>query len=113
MPDMEAIKDALFGVIKTYGQDFLDRHADAEAFVKERSERLAKLAFLYATNEDSMIREGITSSMNIVRQSIENELSGVALDASAEAKAAFARVLGVAFDTVIKLTPLVVKAVGL
>jgi hypothetical protein len=110
MPDMNEIKDALIGVVKTYGQDFLDRHADAKEFVAERSERLAKLAFLYTTNTDALIREGIVSSMKIVRQSIENELAGVALDASAESKATFARVLGVAFDTVIKLVP---KLVGL
>lgn len=106
----DEIKEALVEVVKTYGQEFLDRHADAKAFIVERSERLATLTHLYAENPDPLIREGIVASMKIVKQSVENELAGVALDASAEAKAAFARVLGVVFDTVIRLVP---KVVGL
>jgi hypothetical protein len=110
MPSTIEIRDALLGVIKTYGQDFLDRHADAKAFIEERTKRLAELAFLYAVNTDPLIREGVAASMNVVKQSVENELTGVALDASAESKAAFARMVGVAFETLLKVIP---KVVGL
>lgn len=110
MPNRTAIRDALLGVIQTYGKDFLDRHEDAKAFVADRVERVANLAFQYAVIPDETVRVEIEQSMEIAKQAAENELAGVALDASAEAKAEFARVLGVAFESVIKLVP---KVLGL
>lgn len=105
--DWEKIRDSIVDIGRTAGKDFLAKHPQAEAILKERATRLAKLAALYAVSKPAD-QEKVLQDMKVVRQTIENDLAALAVDASAEAHATFTRIIGIAFETVVKTLPSIV-----
>lgn len=98
---------ALVDTIKERSQGFLDSHEDAKKFVEDRAARLAKLGYKYVASYDRLIKE----QMEIVEQSIKNELASVAVDAAVEARSLFISVVETVFRTFVKILPSIISAI--
>jgi hypothetical protein len=103
MPDnkWEGFRDSIVSTVRGRVSDFLKKNADAERFVLERSERFARLYAEYLVTKN----EGLKNSMAIVQQSIENEISAVAVNASTETRNIFQAILGTAIDSLFRALP--------
>ncbi len=112
MPDNKIMQLAqgIIDRIEASGKKFLDENAGARAFVYERAERLATLGLQYTEAPDDATRQVIDEQIGVVRQSIENELSSVAVNASVEARATF---IGIVNDVVGILRTLLPIVVGM
>jgi hypothetical protein len=106
----EDIRDSILSTIEGRAKDFLKDNAAAKDRLRERAERLAKLAFRYATISDEAARKTISDDMVVVRQTMENEIAALALSGSNEAKNVFKQIAGTAFDMVIKALPAIIGA---
>lgn len=106
-----SLKDAVFGTVKEDAKQFLDQNKDARDFVEERAKRLLELGedYIKASTDDE--RDSIVERMAVVKQSIRTQLAGVALSASEESRATFARILETAVGIMIKAIPLILAAV--
>lgn len=105
------IENSVTATVKAQVGDFLDEHADAKAFVEERVKRLAELAVaLVKTGTDETARKAVLWDISLVRQSIENELAGVAVAASKASRNLFKAVLNTAADVLVKTLPAIVAA---
>lgn len=111
MPNsIDEIRKAIVDAVEARAKDFLDKHQDAKDFLYDRAKRLAKLAFDYTIVDNDEEKTAIKEKMELVQQTIENELSAIAVDASVEAKNTFKLVLETAFDVFIKALPAILAA---
>lgn len=108
----EELRDSIYDSIEKQAKDFLDSHADARAFLRERAGRLAKLSYLYYSAKDGDEKKIIADDMATVRQAISNELASAALDAAADAKALFGKIVSTAFGILIDSAPVIGKIIG-
>lgn len=100
------IAEAAVAAVKAQVGDFLEEHADAKAFVEDRLGRLAELAVaLVKAGADETARKAVLWDISLVRQSIENELAGVAVAASRASRNLFKAVLNTAADILVKAAP--------
>ena len=109
----DSIRELTQGIIdriEASGKKFLDENVGARAFVYDRAERLAELGVAYTTAADDAARRDLDEQMGVVRQSIENELATVAVNASIEARATF---MGIVNDVVGVLRTLLPIVVGM
>lgn len=108
------LKDSITSTVKEVSRDFLDQHQDAKDFLEDQARDLATLGVDYLKAQDDASRSKIEFQMKLVVQSVRNKLAGIALDAEAEAKATFGKVLQAALNTAlniaIKLLPVVIAA---
>jgi len=105
------LKDAITGTVKDASKDFLDEHKDAKDFLEAQAKDLATLGVDYLKAADDAARAKIEFQMKLVAQSVRNKLAGIALDAEAEAKATFGKVLETALNVAIKVLPVVLAAI--
>ena len=111
MPNtFEDLKKSIVDVVESRAKDFLKENADAKVFLVERAERLAKIAFEYATAPDDK-KDALKADMEVVRQSIENEISSVAVAASKSSRELFKAILGTALDVLVKALPTIIAAI--
>lgn len=108
---LDGLKDAVFGTVKEDAKKFLDENKDARDFVEERARRLVELGQDYIKAGSDVERDSIVERLAVVKQSIRTQLAGVALTASVEARATFARILETAVGVMIKAIPLILAAV--
>jgi len=105
---VEDLKDAILTPVKSGAKEFLDANADARVFLEDRAKRLAELGVeLIKPGAD---RDAVKLQMEVVQQSIRNELSHVALGASIESRATFGKILDTAVGVLIKALPTIVAA---
>ncbi len=102
------LKQGIIDRIEADGKKFLDDNQGSRDFVYERAERLATLGVTYVAASDDATRERVSEQMEAVRQSIENELSSVAVNASVAARAEFMAIITQVVGTLRTLLPLVV-----
>ncbi len=107
---VEDFKRAILDTIEERGGKFLSDHADAREFIQDRATRLAGLGYDYTLSDSKDEQKTLLGDMEIVRQSMENELSSVALDAKPELKALFKEIAGTAFSVFIKALPALLAA---
>ena len=108
MPAINDLKQGIIDRIEADAKKFLDDNAGARSFIYERAERLATLGVTYVAATDDQTRERVSEQMEAVRQSIENELSAVAVNASVQARATFMAVLNQVVGMLRTLLPIVV-----
>jgi len=101
----DGIKDAIIDSVKGGAAKFLEENKEARSFIKEKAERMAKLAWQYRMTENLSAREDLSRSMEIVSQTMENAIATLALSAAIEGRAVFASVVRSVFGTVVKLIP--------
>lgn len=107
-----SIKDLTQGIIdriEADGKKFLDENAGSREFIYERAERLATLGVTYIAASDDASRASVDEQMEVVRQSIENELSSVAVAASVAARATFMSIVTQVVGTLRTLLPIVIN----
>jgi len=101
----QELKDQIVGVVESRTKDFLAQNANLKALLVERAERLARLTASYLMTVDPSAKKDITDSMEIVTQTMTNEIDAAASNATAAAKGLFKQIVGVAFDTLIRVLP--------
>ncbi|MDD5305483.1 MAG: hypothetical protein PHS14_20475 [Elusimicrobia bacterium] len=94
--------------IEARGKKFLDENQGAREFIYERAQRLATLGVTYAAASDDATREDALERMESVRQSIENELSAVAVNASVAAREEFLAIVNMAVEFLRGMLPVLV-----
>lgn len=105
------LKDSIIDVVKGDANEFLEAHQDAKAFLIDRARRVAELGVEYAQATDEAGREAVKLQMEVVRQSVRNELASVAVGAEAQSKATFGRILETALSAVMKALPAILAAI--
>ena len=108
--NVDELKNAIIDSVKARAKDFLDKNKDAKDFLIERAERLAKLAAQYALETDGSKRGVLKNDMEIVKQTMENDVSAVAVAAATASRDLFKSLLGTAMDMLIKALPTIVAA---
>lgn len=107
---IDDLKRVIIDSVEARAKDFLESHADAKAFLYDRAKRLAELAFDYTLVDTDEEKQRIKEKMELVQQTIENELSSIAVDAAVEAKSTFVSILKTALDVFIKMLPAIMAA---
>jgi hypothetical protein len=106
--DIKALAEKIVGIVKDRTGGFIEANADAKAFLQERAERLARLLLRLGRADASEV-EGIRRDIAFVQQSVENELSTVAIHAAMEARSVFRDVLMTVFDFGVKALPMLLS----
>lgn len=106
----ETLKDQIVSVVQERAKDFIDSNVGVKALLLERAERLAKLTENYLTTVDPTARLKLLDTMEVVRQTITNEIDAAAANASLAAKSVFKEIVGTAFGMLIKTLPVIVGA---
>lgn len=99
------LKDAVIIPVKGAAKDFLDANQDAKDFLEDRAKRMAELGVEYVKASGDEDRERVSRQIVVVRQSIANELSTVAQNASYESRSQFGKILDAALGVIVKLLP--------
>jgi hypothetical protein len=107
--NIQDLKNGIIDSIEAQAKKFLDDNVGSRDFVYERAERLATLGVSYLAATDDATRERVSEQMEVVKQSIANELSTVAVNASVAARAEFMQIVGIVVDTLRTLLPVVAK----
>lgn len=111
MEPWKEIADSIIETVKGKSEEFLRQNAAAKDFIEDRGRRLAKLVYQYKTAGDDAAKQEAHRSLNIVRQTIENELSALALAGQEEAKRTFKEIVSTAFGVVVKAAPAILSAI--
>jgi len=100
------LKEGVVSTVREHVGKFLDENADAKVFLEDRAKRLAELAVaLVKVGANEMARKAVMYDISIVRQSMANEISAVAVAASKASRETFRAVLGTAADILVKVAP--------
>ena len=105
----DSIKDLLKGRLKAY----LSSESDKKEFLTERARRFAQLTIELGkawNNEDEQKR--IREQMEVVADTIQNELHAVAIDISVEFRASVKDTLQATLDFAQKVLPKVLLAIA-
>lgn len=107
---VDDLQNAVVAPVTEAAKKLLQDNKDAAEFLKDRAKRVAELGVDYLKAGDDAAREAVIELLEVVRQSIQNEISQVAVNASIEARATFKNVLDVALGVLIKALPVIVAA---
>lgn len=107
----DGLAESVLGIIKTRAKKTWDDNAAARVLIEEATKDLAKLMWAYKLETDQTRRDEIQHEMEFDKQAIENELSALALIASAEARAAFLDIVNTALGVLVKALPLALSAI--
>lgn len=111
MSDWKEIANSILGTIKERGAAVLEENKPALAFLEDRAEALAKLAWEYKFEDDAAKKAAIMTELEIVKQTIENELSALALVGKAESIATFKDIVSTAISGLVKYLPVILSAI--
>jgi hypothetical protein len=107
---IDDLKDAVVAPVTAAAQKLLADNKDAAEFLQDRAKRVAELGVDYIKAGDDAAREAVMLQLQVVQQSIQNEISQVAVNASVESRATFKNVMGVALNVLLKALPVIVAA---
>lgn len=108
---VEDLKDSVVGPVKDAAKQFVTDNKDAAAFLEDRAQRVAELGVQYLQASDDAARSAVMEQIEVVRQSIQNELSQVAVNAEIKARETFNKIMLVALDVLIKALPVILAAI--
>lgn len=114
MADPNKIKELagkLFEIVERRTGGFVDDHADARAFLENRTTRLATLMLDLGAAADDAARDRIRDSISLVQETIDTELLSIANDAVPVAKATFRDTLKALFEFAKEVLPTFLAAV--
>jgi len=107
---IEDLKSSIVGPVTDAAKKLLQDNKDAAAFLEDRAKRVAELGVEYLKASDEAAQELVIEQLEVVKQSIQNEISQVAVNASLEARATFKNAMDVALSVLIKALPVIVAA---
>lgn len=105
------LKDSVVSTVTGASKQFVTDNKDAAQFLEDRAKRIAELGGEYLQAADDAGRQAIMEQIEVVRQSIQNEIASVAVNADIAAKATFQKVLNVALGVLIKALPIILAAI--
>ena len=106
------LKDAVMIPVKDRSKKFLEENKDAQEFLQDRAKRIGELAVeLVKAGSDQEKSAAVMLQIGVVRQSIQNQLSAVAIHASLESRELFGKILGTAVDVLIKALPVILALI--
>ena len=111
-PNIEALTGGIKDLLKGRLDRFLDTNKEKKEFLEERARRLAELTVELAKAKTDTDRSIILGRMDIVKDTIQNELYAAAVDVSAEFRSATGDVLGTLVDFGLKVAPVLLKALA-
>lgn len=103
-----SLKDLITGRLR----GFLNANADKKEFIEERTKRLAELTIEMAKATTDAERESLRNLMDTVADTIESELTAVAVLVSAEFRASATAVLQTVLEYAQKALPIILAAAG-
>lgn len=106
----KTLKDGILEAVQGRAKKFLADHPDAQAFLVDRAKRAGELGEDYILAADDAARARVMEQLEVVKQSVANELAHIAVDASVEARNLFGDVLTVALQVVKGMLPVLVAA---
>lgn len=109
--EWKAIADSILATVKEQAKDFLDQNQDVKALLEDRAKRLAELSLSYIHETDPAVRVQIQVSMDIVQQTIVNEVSALALNGQTASIAAFKATVATALGALVKYLPVILAHV--
>lgn len=107
----DALADSVVSTIKDRAKKVWDDNANARDLITEAAKDLAKLTWQYKLEADPDKQKEILHEMEFSKQAIENELSALALVATAEAKALFKEIVNTALNVLVTVLPKILAAV--
>ena len=112
-PKIEALADSLKDLLKGRLNDFLSTRKDQKEFLEERSRRLAELTLELAKAFGDPVRQAqIKGQIEVVTDTILNELHAAAVDVSTEFRKTASSVLGTVTDYALKVLPKLIPALA-
>jgi len=111
-PMLEALAGSMKDLLRGRLDHFLSSQRDKKEFLEERTRRLAELTVDLATAQDDDARAAIRRQMQVVSDTIVNELHAAAVDISVEFRSSVNAVLGTALDYGIKVLPVLLKVLA-
>jgi hypothetical protein len=105
------IADSILDTVKVRAKKFLEENEAAKDLLTNRVQVLAKLMWQYKVESEEAKRDEILHEMALVKQTIENELSALALVGKAESISTFKEVVGTVFSLTIKYLPAILAAI--
>jgi hypothetical protein len=111
--NIEALAASLKDLLKGRLDSFLSSRKDEKDFLEERSKRLAELTVQFAKAfADPAQQAQIKLQMEVVSDTILNELHAAAVDVSTEFRQTVESVLGTVLDYAMKVIPKLVPALA-
>lgn len=92
-------------------RQFLDDNAGSREFVTERARRYGELAGDYFKATDTAASDHALEQMGVVQQSVENEISAVAVHASIASIEEFKKIMGSILDTAKAVLPIILSLI--
>ena len=111
-PNIEVLASGLKDLLKGRLGRFLDDNKEKKEFLEERARRLAELTVELARAKTDGERALVAGRMDVVKDTIQNELYAAAVSVSAEFRSAVGDVLGTAVDWGLKIAPGLLKALA-
>lgn len=109
---LATLKDSILSSVKDRSKKFLEDNKDARDFLEDRAKRLAELGVeLVRAGSDEEKRQAAFTQLAVVQQSIQNQLSAVAIHASLESREMFGKILGTAVDVIVKALPVILAVI--
>jgi len=112
-PIIEQLGDSLKELIKGRMGAYIDGQKATKDFLLDRARRMAELTVELARAASDDERASIRGLMDTVADSIESELTAVAVSVSAEFRATVTAVLSTVLEYAEKALPLILKAVAI
>ena len=106
----EPLRDSIVATIKERAKEFLDDNAEAKEFLADRAEDAARLAVAYKLETDEANKKSLLHELELVRQTVENEVSALALTGKEASKSLFKEIVNTAFGALVKYLPTVLAA---
>ncbi len=108
-----AIGSSLFTAAKTQievrASGFLNDHKEANAFLLDCTEKLAKAMFFYAIATDDAAKADLQAQMDALKDAVKEESMSILVDVEAASKSTFMTVLETVFEFGVKVVPLLLK----
>jgi hypothetical protein len=111
-PTLEALAGSMKDLLRGRLDQFLSGQKDKKEFLEERTRRLAELTIDLATAKDDDTRAEVRRQMEVVSDTITNELHAAAVDISTEFRSSVKDVLGPVLDYGLKVLPVVLKVLA-
>lgn len=105
------LASSIVGTIKDRAKKVWDDNANARTLIEDAAKDLAKLTWQYKLETDPAKQAEIQHEMEFAKQAIENELSALAIIATAEARALFLEIVNTTLNVLVTVLPKVLAAV--
>lgn len=109
--EVDQLASDLIALVRKRAGKFLDENEDAKSFLAERAKRLAEIMVDLVQEKDEAKRIELEKRAELVRDTIENQLTAFSVNASAASRETFGAIMATVFDTAVRLLPTIIAAI--